>query len=349
MRTYANALPLQPLAVGGPNEGVGYFADGRGTDPSFETHKSDLSVPDGYVSSWERVRAFTRNRVVRLVAATAFTLGAAAACATQGESSTPAATAEATTDVGGGAGTESITPECYATFVSLGAAEQEACRVLVAGMEITDVNRLQGLDQARWASYYRHAALGEPAVLHNGLRAKIIDDPSGAESAALHFMVNHQASVYRLAWLMQHDPALAKDPRTLIALLGSDSTSSESYKLAASFAEHAPSQGQTADEYIRATSQSNNIFATLSAESITTQKAGEGRVFSFTATVNTTQGAQRTQTFTYYLYPYMEAHPDASGHAQEKPDDPNAPGAELFAQLGTALLARPAQISDATT
>jgi hypothetical protein len=350
MRTYADAFPMRPLAVGGPNEGVGNIADGRGTDPSFETHKSDLSAPGGYVSSWEKLRAFSRRRVVRIVAATAFTLAGATACAGQSQGGETAATAEATTGTGGKAGTgaESIAPECYAGFANLDAKGQEDCRALVAQMELDDVEQLQGLDKARWASYYRHAALGEQGVLHNVVRSKVIDDPSGAESAALHFLTNYQASVYRLAWLMQTNDSLAHDPRTLHALLGSDDTDSDAYKMAAHYAEHIPTAGQTADTYIQTTGQASSLFASVFAENIKNSATGEGRTFSFTATLNTVSGTPGKRTLAFHLHPYMEAHPDQTGGMHEKPDDPNAPGAELFARLGTPLLAEPAQISAAT-
>jgi hypothetical protein len=342
MRTmYADTLPLPQLA-GGPNKGIGDKLDGHDADPSFETHKVDLTVPEGYVSRLEAWRRLAHNKFVRLAAAMAL-VGPVAACADGEPQRPPAATAEAASGQAG-AGAETAEPGCYTAFHELSPAEQQECRTLIARMEPGDISKLSDLDEARWANYYRHVALGEKGVLHNIVRSAVIDTPNGAESAATSFLVGYQANVYRLAWLMQNDQALAQDPRTVRALLGNDRTDSEGYKAAVYLAANAPSAGQNADTYVKTTDKTAPLFTSFFAQNVTVAKEGEGRILRFTAEARTTAGPVG-QTFTYHLYPYMEAHRGTDGQPHEKPDDPNEPGAEIFAKLGTPLLAGPAEIS----
>lgn len=345
MRTmYADTVPLPQLA-GGPNEGTSDRLDRQGADPSFETHKVDLNLPEGYVSRLDRWRQIAQNKCLRIAAALALA-GTATACADSPESGQrpPAATAEAAPGQAG-AGPEAAEPDCYVSYEKLSPAEQQDCRELIAGMQADEISKLSGLDEARWANYYRHIALGERGVLRNTIRANTLNDQSGAENAASSFLSGYQASVYRLAWLMQNEPGKATDPRTIRALLGNDRTDSEGYKAAEYLAANAPSAGQDADTYVATTDKIAPLFTSYFPENVTVQQEGEGRILRFTTEARTATGA-RKQTFTYRLYPYMEAHRGADGQTHEKPDDLNDPDTAPFAALGTPLLAGPAEISD---
>lgn len=342
-RTYADTLPL-PYTVGGPNEGIGDFADGLDADPSLETHKNDLNVLNHRVSRLDTLRRLTRTKTLRVVAAVAMALPAAA-CADQPTSegqgggtvaeSTPGPSAETK-------GNEACGPSA---FESLNAAEQAECRALIAGMETDDINRLTGLEQARWASYYRNVALGEKSVLHTVVRTNTLEQPGGAESMALRFITDYQNSVFTLAWHMQNNPAAGQDPRTARALLGSDDKASEGYRAAEALKNSAA--GTSLAEFMEEAGQSNRLFNSLFPENPALKKEENEYVVSFTAHTLTPSGT-RAQEFSYRLFPYMDAARGSDGTLKEQPDDPNDPLSAISAALGRPLLAGTPQIRDAT-
>jgi hypothetical protein len=306
-KTYAEMLPL-PVMAGGPNEGIGYVADGLDTDPPLETHKNDLNLLNHRVSRLDALRRLAKSRAVRVVAAVALTLPAAA-CA--------------------------------------GPADQQECRELIAGMETADINQLSLLDQARWASYYRHVTLGEKSVLHTVVRANVLEQPSGAESMALRFITDYQNSVFTLAWYMQNKPEVGNDPRTARALLGSDDPASEGFKAAQAAASGAA--GMSLAAFMQTAAQSSPVFSSLFPDNPGIKKDGSDYVVSFTTKTIAANGGVKPQLFTYRLLPYMDALPDSAGAVKEQPDDPNDPLNAISVALGRPHLASTPQIRDATT
>jgi hypothetical protein len=342
-KTYAETLPL-PVMAGGPNEGIGYFADGLDTDPPLETHKNDLNLLNHHVSRLDALRHLAKSRAVRIVAAVALTLPAAACAGQEGN----------TEGRGGGAVAESTLPadgeaaggqECL-QFERLSPADQQECRELIAGMETADINQLSPLDQARWASYYRHVALGEKSVLHTVIRANILEQPSGAESMALRFITDYQNSVFTLAWHIRNKPEVGNDPRTARALLGSDDPASEGFRAAQAAASGAT--GLSLAEFMQAASQSSPVFSSLFPDNPGIKKDGSDYVVSFTTKTIAANGTVKPQLFTYRLLPYMDALPDSTGTVKEQPDDPNDPLNAISAALGRPHLASTPQIRDAT-
>lgn len=341
--TYADTLPL-PYAVGGPNEGIGGFADGLDADPSLETHKDDLNVLDYRVSRIDSLQRFARSKTVRAIAAIAFAFPIAACgeqAGTQGQGTN--ATAEAT-----------VTPSASAEaneacgsirFETMAAAEQTQCRQLIAAMETDDINQLSGLDQARWASYYRHVILNEKSVLHTVIRAKTLEQPGSAESMALRFITDYQNSVFTLAWHMQNNPNVGNDPRTARALVGTDDPASEAYRTAQTLQKSAANTDLA--DFLRSAPQSTRLFSSLFPQEPTIRKEGEVYETRFVAQAITPTGS-KAQEFSYKLYAYMDALPGPDGTIKEQPDDPSDPLSAISFALGRPYLAATPQIRDAS-
>lgn len=342
-KTYADTLPL-PFAVGGPNEGIGDFADGLDADPPLETHKNDLNLIDHHVSRLDALRAFARRKTVRAVAILAM-VSPVVACATQSETDGQGGGTVAESTVGPSPSTNETEAACGPSrFEAMSVADQAECRELIAGMETADINKLSGLDQARWASYYRHMVLGEKSVLHTVIRAKTLEQPGSAESVALRFITDYQNSVFTLAWHLQNKPQVGTDPRTARALLGTDDQASDGYKAALSLKDSAT--GSSLEEFVQGASQSNRLFQSLFPEEPAVKKEGSDFVVTFTALSITGTGT-KPHYFTYRLYPYMDATL-SNGEAKEQPDDPTDPMAAISIALGKPHLAGTPQIRDAS-
>lgn len=324
------------IAIGGPNEGSSDFADGLSATPPLETHKDDLSVPEGYVSRMNSWRLLSRGRVARV--ATLLVLAAPASLALS--ACGPGGKAQETSPgaAPGGEHTSSGDP-CHNEFGKLDAKAQEECRSLIATMPMGDVVKLGGLDEARWASYYRHEVVGEKPVLHNVVRSGMLDG-DGSDIAA-QLMADYQASIYSMAWLMQNKPEVAQDPRTALALLGTIDKTSSPYALATFMAEHRQSDGQELAAYA-ADPNSTPLFSSFTPENIIVTKQDNGKYeVAFTAEPFAPDGAHKKMTYDFVFYPYLDVQHGDNGEAHEAPDDPNAPDAAIFTKLGTPLLAAP--------
>jgi hypothetical protein len=333
------APDMAPLAAmaGGPNEESDGFADGLVATSPLETHKVDLSLPEGYVSRADKWRRLTQSKVARVAAFLALAVpltGALTACA-ENERPSGVGTSAVPNAAGQGGGEVVSNPNCYTQFDKLDIAAQEECRALIGGMELGDVNKLTGLDHARWASYYRHSVLGEKGILHNLVRSAIIDH-DGAPDVAQTFLVDYQVSIYEMAWLMQKKAEIAQDPRTGIVLLGTDDKNSDSYKLAKAISEYRPAGSTPMSTYARAASNPQ-LFSSYTPDTPVAHHNSDGiYTLSFSADLITADSGSKTKQFTFTLYPHLDISHDDTGKGKEAKDDPNDP---IRGALGTPLLA----------
>lgn len=333
--SYASELAPLAAMAGGPNEESDGFADGLVATSPLETHKTDLSLPEGYVSRLDKWRRLTQSKVAKVAAILAFavpTTGLAAACESNdkphvGTSSAP--------NVGGhGGGEVKGDPTCYVQFDKLSASAQEDCRALIGGMELADVQKLTGLDRARWASYYRHSILGERGILHNLVRSQVLEQ--GTPDVAQTFLVDYQASIYEMAWLLQNKTQIGQDPRTALALFGTDDKNADGLKLAAAVAQNKPSAGADMASYATAGANAP-LFSSYTPESPHSAKNPDGSyTLTFGAEIVTIDNGSEPRQFTFTLYPHLDIAHDDAGKGREAKDDPNDP---IKQALGTPLLA----------
>lgn len=333
------APELAPLAAmaGGPNEESDGFADGLVATSPLETHKIDLSLPEGYVSRMDKWRRLTQSKVAKVAALLAFatpTVGLAAACDKDG--TRPNATVSVAPDAPGRGGGNEVKgdPSCYVQFDKLSVSAQEECRQLIGGMELADVQKLTGLDRARWASYYRHSVAGERGILHNVVRSAVLEQ--GTSDVAQTFLVDYQASIYEMSWLLQNKPEVGKDPRTALALLGTDDKKSDGYQLATALAQNKPSAGADMASYAAAPANAP-LFSSYTPEAPAMSKNSDGTyTLSFGADIVTIDNGSQPRHFTFTLYPHLDIAHDDAGKGREAKDDPNDP---IKQALGTPLLA----------
>lgn len=251
--SYAPEMAPVPFMAMGPNEESGVLAGELGADsPSSETHKIDLSVPEGAVSRLHTWRRIAQSRVARVAAFVALSLPVGEAI-TSCNTSAPADTAPGISAPGAHGGEAALATTgdpCILIFDQLQNAERDRCRDLITHMEIGEVTALSDAELAQWARIYRVYGLGENSSLDITSPSVVLEQSDSPQDTARTILVDHQTKVYTQAWLLQNKPDLAHDPRTLLALFGSADAQSESNKLATLIADNRPADGFDLFKYV---------------------------------------------------------------------------------------------------
>lgn len=328
-----------PVAfTGGPNEGADYLAGGQRTTPSFETHNHDNSLPEQTVSRFDLWRRRIVNNAVARVAFVALSAGnVLTACADGGENS-----AAISTTIEQPAPATEKNRHCYSDFAELSAAEQQECRELIADMGVNDIAQLSPLDHARWAGYYRFEKLGEPRPAHIEIRA-VIDSKKQSiiHSTASRLLMGHQDNIFKMAWLLQNNPAMCTDSRTLQATLGSPDIQSESYKMAQQVAASFPAGSEQLNTYVVALQTKSPLYNQIDLKNPGVSSKGDTFELSFQADTK----ANKPQHFTFSMFPYLDVIPQGTLFKEmPTPDDPTDPQ-NVWAPLKEKLIVSPPKIT----